>query len=512
MVEEVLIRMGVDSRPVSYALRGVRKDFAQFKQDLKSLNPMDVFSSTLGQLGIGLSIAGIAAMSKQAMEFADQIKSTAERVDVAGSTLQAFSLQVATNGGEVEDASKALEKLAIKIGEARQGTATAIEVFDKLGVKLDDANGKARGNEDIFYDVADAIKSIEDPAIKSAMRLEIFSKAGKGVALAMEEGSKGIKAFKEANKGSLLSDAELGQLAAANDKLTELSFKAKTLSGRLLMIAVEAFSTGKSNGQIWLEQQMKERERNFNEGEASKFEANALKAKAIAEEVAKLEKAKRDRTFDRLNAEMKASYLLDEARTLHREVLKTKEGTVERVQAEVKLQEKLREFETAKVASDKYKLDREKKVTDELEKQKQKRERELEMVNRIRDAALKGRDLAKDLYNSKADRSKFSLQDLANMPLWGRSPQMRGFILDAQMVMDMESEARYMASFGNFAGSQRLFGQSDQIRGGILALNENERRPFASMEKSIDEQNKSLQELIRKASQEGLNVSVAIAN
>ncbi|TIQ11005.1 phage tail tape measure protein [Mesorhizobium sp.] len=62
--------------------------------------------------------------------------------------------------------------------KAADATKQAGTVFDRLGVKIRDANGNLRSNEAILLDVADAFAKMPDSALKSALAIELFGKAG----------------------------------------------------------------------------------------------------------------------------------------------------------------------------------------------------------------------------------------------------------------------------------------------------------------------------------------------
>ncbi|MDG4908131.1 hypothetical protein P9228_17015 [Mesorhizobium sp. WSM4898] len=102
----------------------------------------------------------IGGMSKLNKAIAEAAKGTTK----AGGVLDATGVQVTRFGGAAQKAADA--------------TKQAGTVFDRLGVKIRDANGNLRSNEAILLDVADAFAKMPDSALKSALAIELFGKAG----------------------------------------------------------------------------------------------------------------------------------------------------------------------------------------------------------------------------------------------------------------------------------------------------------------------------------------------
>ncbi len=76
---------------------------------------------------------------------------------------------------------------------AKAGSDETQKAFSKLGVKITDAHGKLRGADDVLFDISDKFKEMPDGVEKSAMAMQLFGKAGKGMIEMLSEGKEGIE-------------------------------------------------------------------------------------------------------------------------------------------------------------------------------------------------------------------------------------------------------------------------------------------------------------------------------
>lgn len=119
-------------------------------------------------------VSGMSRLNKAIAEAADETKKTGDVVDATGVKVTRF-------GGKTKDAAKQVDN--------------AGNIFTRLGIKIKDANGKLRSNEEIVGDVAEAFSRMPDGALKSALAIELFGKAGAELLPFLNEGRAGLKAL-----------------------------------------------------------------------------------------------------------------------------------------------------------------------------------------------------------------------------------------------------------------------------------------------------------------------------
>jgi lambda family phage tail tape measure protein len=100
--------------------------------DLKNLK------GTFNALGgaMGLSLAGIGALSKATIDFAGQIDDMAKSYDVSIAKVLQFQSAIVAAGGKSEDAGKIMGTMFTKIAEAQGGNESAIASFEQLGISF----------------------------------------------------------------------------------------------------------------------------------------------------------------------------------------------------------------------------------------------------------------------------------------------------------------------------------------------------------------------------------------
>jgi hypothetical protein len=142
--------------------------------------------------------------------------------------------------------------------------------------------------------------------------------------------------------------------------------------------------------------------------------------------------------------------------------------------------------------------------------------KQADTVRAVGEAEQRAREAAGALATARGDRSRFSLSELAGMPVirgagWGRwfannTDAMAGQIMQARQVMMLEGRAEQLARFGNLAGSQELYDRADKLRSGLTALRDSDRYPFRAMEHNATEQTKALNELVTAAKRDGIQI------
>lgn len=161
----------------------------------------------------------VSGMGKLNKAIAEAAKGT----DKAGDTIDATGVSVTRFGAKTKDAAKQVD--------------TAGNIFTKLGVKVRDANGKLRTNEAILLDVADAFARMPDSALKSALAIELFGKAGAELLPFLNEGKAGLFELGEQAKklGVTLTDA---QAAIGDDLGDSLDSVSKAAAGARLQLGL----------------------------------------------------------------------------------------------------------------------------------------------------------------------------------------------------------------------------------------------------------------------------------
>ena len=112
--------------------------------------------------------AGLVVATKKALEFADGIAKTADKVGLSTDALQKYRFAADLAGVSNGELDKAFDKLNKSIGETiSDGTGAAFDAFQQLGLSSDLTSEKLRGTEPVFLAVADAISKVKTENPKS---------------------------------------------------------------------------------------------------------------------------------------------------------------------------------------------------------------------------------------------------------------------------------------------------------------------------------------------------------
>lgn len=169
-------------------------------------------------IGTALSAAaiGITALVKNTIDGADAMRDLSIRTGVGIETLSAYGYAAEQTGTDIDTLAKGLKVLAKNAADGLNPTSEYAKVFDALGISLTDGEGKLRDLGQLFPEVADRIRTMEDGTTKAALVLSLFGRAGLDLTEMMNLGSAGLAEYtSRALELGRVIDAETG--AAADD-------------------------------------------------------------------------------------------------------------------------------------------------------------------------------------------------------------------------------------------------------------------------------------------------------
>ena len=192
--------------------------------------------------------AGLAVMTKRAIENADAIGKTADKVGVGVEALQEYRFAAELAGVNSKTLDMALQRLTRRVGQAAQGSGELKETLERYGIAVRDAEGNTRSTEAVLDDLADAIQGANSEAEQLLIGFKAFDSEGAALVNALRNGSKGLADMRrEARElGIVLDESMVRQAEDANDTLTRMSsILSVNLDKALISLApsIEAFGT-----------------------------------------------------------------------------------------------------------------------------------------------------------------------------------------------------------------------------------------------------------------------------
>lgn len=198
-------------------------------------------------------VTGISTQTLQEMNYA------AELLDVSVDTMTGSMTKLEKSmGANAEKQEAFIKGQELAWGEVESGTRTMEEynewieenatAYDKLGISLTDANGNLRDNEEVFWEVVDALGKMEEGTERDLLSMELMGKSAKELNPLLSAGSEGFRQLAEEaeNTGYVMSDQTLEKFTDFDDQMQRLnnaSQAAKQGLGMILLPSLNSLAT-----------------------------------------------------------------------------------------------------------------------------------------------------------------------------------------------------------------------------------------------------------------------------
>lgn len=195
------------------------KDFAGQAQEVAGAigAPFTAIAGAVG-LSVQSAVTGFAQVG-------DGLDKMSARVGVSAETLQEWTFAATHAGASQEILEDSLKDLAKNLAEtAAGGTGPASQLFAALGISAKDAAGKLRPVEEVFAEVADAIKRNEDPSLRANMAMTLMGESGRKLVPMLSAGAEGLaEAGKQAREfGLVMSNDAVAAAATMTDHTDDM--------------------------------------------------------------------------------------------------------------------------------------------------------------------------------------------------------------------------------------------------------------------------------------------------
>lgn len=207
-------------------------------------------SAAAGKMGLALgaavaaSAAAMAILVKENIDAADELGKTSAKLGLTTEKLSAYNYIAKLSGSDTESFSGAIKKLNVNMVDAAKGQGAAKEAFTQLGIELLDQQGKLKDTDTIIREVSGRMSEMDDGAVKTALAVNIFGKAGADLIPMLNEGAKGFDVLtKEAQKMGLIVSGDAAAAAAEfNDNLDRLRLTTTGLGNDIMRSALPALN------------------------------------------------------------------------------------------------------------------------------------------------------------------------------------------------------------------------------------------------------------------------------
>ena len=187
-------------------------------------------------LAPAIGIAGMGKLVNDTLQLGDQLEKMSQKTGLAVPVLDKLRQAADLGGTDFKTLSRAFPTLAKNMQDASDGVGTAKEAFDRLGIGVTGVDGKLKPLDQMFFEIGDKIKAMDDKTLAAANASEIFG-TGIGAKLIpiMNQGSEAIQGL---STGFTQLGAE--RMATFNDDVAQMGEKFNVLKVQLTSAVLPA--------------------------------------------------------------------------------------------------------------------------------------------------------------------------------------------------------------------------------------------------------------------------------
>lgn len=229
-VTSLMYKLNADSSSLAREFRSAERDVQRFSRRAES-NVAKV-GKAFGALG-GMVAAAMVAAVKETISFGTEISLMSDRTGMAVEELGRLSFAAEQSGLSASDLEKGIARMNQSLAQAAQGSGRAAQAAERYGIALRDASGEMRDQNDIFLDIADAVKGAANAYEEAEIAASFFGTQGAQKLLPLlKEGRDGIEEMgDEAERLGIVLDTETAQASRAlGDQLNVLKRRSQGLA------------------------------------------------------------------------------------------------------------------------------------------------------------------------------------------------------------------------------------------------------------------------------------------
>jgi len=220
------------------AFDSIKRGLGGLTDTAKSVN------GVLANLGVAVSVAGLTAMVKSAIDTGDALDEMSQRVGVSVETLSVWKPAAEQSGVSGESFEKGLRKLSATMLEAATGSEDAARGFSAVGVEFKNQDGTLRATDQVLLDLAERFKAMPDGAEKTALAVQLFGKSGAELIPFLNQGRDGINelAAEMQALGVQMSSETAAQAGNFNDAIDKLKLATQSIGNQIIASLLPALN------------------------------------------------------------------------------------------------------------------------------------------------------------------------------------------------------------------------------------------------------------------------------
>jgi len=144
-------------------------------------------------IAAAFAVEAVESFVEKNVQAMTEIERTATALGITTDKVQELQFASKALGMESDELLSMMGKLQVSQQEASRGSGQQAKAFQDLGVHIHDAQGKMKGADELFLDVADGIKNTKDASKAAAIATELFGRSGRRLLPFLKEGREGAE-------------------------------------------------------------------------------------------------------------------------------------------------------------------------------------------------------------------------------------------------------------------------------------------------------------------------------
>jgi len=172
----------------------------------------------------GAAATGMFKIISGAAEAADGLLTMSQQTHISVQQLQKLKYAEELVDVPLETMTASMAKLVRSMSSAEQGNKQTASAFKQLGVSVEDANGNLRDNEEVFYDLIDALGKVQNETERDALSMAIFGKSAQDLNPLIEQGSAKLRELGDeaVRTGYVMGDDAVEKLGQFDDTMQRI--------------------------------------------------------------------------------------------------------------------------------------------------------------------------------------------------------------------------------------------------------------------------------------------------
>lgn len=240
-----IFKIEANKRPMVDANREIDKGKEKAKDTedaVKKLN--DAFKKFGITLGVGYLLNKVRQFTTDFIAAADALDKTGQQVGISTDQLQAFRHAADLSGVSAGEFDQTIGQLQRNMREFTRGSASMRDAFNDLGVDVTDESGRLRDAGDVIYDIANAMKNIEDPAARVGLSMTVFGRSGRRMLPMLINGADALRAMTDelGEYGGGISRQAISQSVLLVDTIARFRLAMRSFASSIMVEVLPGFT------------------------------------------------------------------------------------------------------------------------------------------------------------------------------------------------------------------------------------------------------------------------------